>query len=63
MILIQLGLLINILVAGYFGIILLYKKMHTKIYGVDSTSRQILFSLYLAIANNRNTALLNLISN
>ena len=50
MLLLQIGLIINILVAGFFGISLLNKKFHTKIYGPDSTSRQILSSLYLSIA-------------
>jgi hypothetical protein len=50
MLLFQIGLIINILVAGFFGISLLNKKFHTKIYGSDSTSRQILSSIYLAIA-------------
>ena len=59
MLLIQIGFLINILVAGFFGITLLNKKLHTKIYGSDSTSRQILSSLYLAIASISIFALFN----
>ena len=50
MLLFQIGLIVNILVAGFFGISLLNKKFHTKIYGPDSTSRQILSALYLSIA-------------
>jgi hypothetical protein len=59
MIFIQIGLLINILVAGFFGITLLNKKLHTNIYGVDNTSRQILSSLYLSIASISIFALFN----
>ena len=59
MLFIQIGFLINILVAGFFGITLLNKKLHTKIYGVDSTSRQILSSLYLAITSISIFALFN----
>jgi hypothetical protein len=50
MLLFQIGLIINILVDGFFGISLINKKFHYKIYGSDSTSRQILSSLYLSIA-------------
>lgn len=59
MIFTQIGLLINILVAGFFGITLLNKKLHTNIYGVDNTSRQILSSLYLSIASISIFALFN----
>ena len=59
MLLFKIGLIINILVAGGFGISLINKKLHTKIYGTDNTSRQILSSLYLAIAIISILALIN----
>jgi hypothetical protein len=59
MLLIQIGLIINILVAGFFGTSLLNKKFHNKVYGPDSTSRQILSSLYLAITIISIVALIN----
>jgi hypothetical protein len=39
MLLFKIGLIINILVAGGSGISLINKKLHTKIYGTDNTSR------------------------
>ena len=59
MLLFKIGLIINILVAGGFGISLINKKLHTKIYGTYNTSRQILSSLYLAIAIISILALIN----
>jgi hypothetical protein len=59
MLLFKIGLIINILVAGGFGVSLVNKRLHTKIYGMDNTSRQILSSLYLAIAIISIVALIN----
>ena len=59
MLLFKIVLIINILVAGGFGISFIKKKLHAKIYGTDNTSRQILSSLYLAIAIISNLALIN----
>jgi len=59
MLLFKIGLIINILVAGGFGVSLVNKTLHTKIYGMDNTSRQILSSLYLAIAIISILALIN----
>ncbi len=59
MLLFKIRLIINILVAGGFGFSLVNKRLHTKIYGIDNTSRQILSSLYLAIAIINIVALLN----
>ncbi len=50
MFLFKIGLIINILVAGGLGASLINKNLHIKVYGEDSASRQILSSLYLAIA-------------
>jgi len=59
MLLFKIGLIINILVAGGFGVSLVNKRLHTKIYGMDNTSRQILSSLYVAIAIISIVALIN----
>jgi hypothetical protein len=59
MLLFKIGLIINILVAGGFGVSLVNKRLHTKIYGAENTSRQILSSLYLAIAIISIVALIN----
>jgi len=59
MLLFKIGLIINILVAGGFGVSLVNKRLHAKIYGIDNTSRQILSSLYLAIAIISIVALIN----
>jgi hypothetical protein len=59
MLLFKIGLIINILVAGGFGVSLVNKRLHTKIYGIDNTSRQILSSLYLTIAIISIVALIN----
>ena len=59
MLLFKIGLIINILVAGGFGVSLVNKRLHAKIYGIDNTSRQILSSLYLTIAIISIVALIN----
>ena len=59
MLLFKIGLIINILVAGGFGVTLINKNLHIKVYGENTSSRQILSSLYLAIAIVSIYALLN----
>ena len=51
--------IINILVAGYFGILLFFgiRPNSVRPYGEDTTARQILACLYLAIALMSITAL------
>ena len=52
MTLVYISLIINILIAGFFGVCLALNLNHRiiEVYGIDSTSRQILSCLYLTIA-------------